>query len=136
MAVFKPIFDRVVIKRDESAAVDEVTKGGIHIPEMAGIDHRTGKPILADKLKFNTGIIVSVGDGVEHPLLVPGVTVYFGKHAGASIHPNRAIRKKQLAQGLTPTVEDEELFVCAEADIIGVLEDDDNDMTKENKVHE
>jgi co-chaperonin GroES (HSP10) len=125
MAKFTPIFDRVLIRRDEIKLQDSFTKtaSGIVVPEMAGFDHRTGKPILADKIEFNTGEVVAVGDGVDHPLITVGAKVYFGKHAGAYIHPFHAQRKREQVEGKDNPVDDEKLFVCAEADIIGVYEE-------------
>lgn len=112
--VFKPVFDRVVIKRD----VIEKTAGGL----MVAADMQQVKNGMAHQgIEFNSGIVVSVGETVDHPLIVPGALVHFGKHAGAYIHPGLGQKKKQLAAGETPTGEEEKYFVCAEADIIGVM---------------
>ncbi len=110
---FQPIFDRVLIKRD----VLEKTAGGLHIAaDMTQVKHG-----LAPALEFNSGVVLAVGEGVDHPLIKMGAHVHFGKHAGAYIHPHLGQQKKQLAAGLKPSVEDEKYYVCSEQDIIGVM---------------
>ena len=73
---FRPLHDRVVVKRIES---DEKTAGGIIIPDTA-----KEKPI--------EGKVVAVGDGARTddgkvtPLVVkPGDRVLFGKYSGTDV---------------------------------------------------
>lgn len=67
----KPIGDRVVIK---SAAAEEVTRGGLIIPDTA-------------KEKPQKGEIVAVGPGKDGNLMSVqvGDTVLYGKYAGQPI---------------------------------------------------
>jgi chaperonin GroES len=71
----KPLGDRVVVVRTD---VEEVTKGGLFIPE-------TGKE------KPQQGMVVAVGTGkVVNQTLVPldvkaGDTVLFGKYSGTEV---------------------------------------------------
>ena len=68
---FKPLHDRVVVKRLES---DEKTSGGIIIPDTA-------------KEKPQKGTVVSVGPGTtENPITVKvGDSVLYGKYAGTEL---------------------------------------------------
>ena len=93
---FKPLHDRVLIRR----IVEEVTKGGIIIPDTA-------------KEKPSKGKILAVGSGKvgENGEIKPldvkaGDTVLFGKYAGTDVR-----------------VDDEELVVMREEDIMGIIED-------------
>jgi chaperonin GroES len=93
---FKPLQDRVVIRRIES---DEKTTGGIIIPDTA-------------KEKPQEGEVVSAGPGLRteegtiHPLDVKaGDRVLFGKWSGSEIK-----------------LDGEELIIMKESDILGVLE--------------
>jgi chaperonin GroES len=67
----KPLSDRVLI---EPTAAEEVTLGGIIIPDSA-------------KEKPLHGTIKAVGDGTkdEKMILKPGDTVLYGKYAGTEI---------------------------------------------------
>lgn len=67
----KPLADRVLI---EAAAAEEVTVGGIIIPDSA-------------KEKPLKGTVVAAGDGTkdEPMLLKEGDTVLYGKYAGTEI---------------------------------------------------
>jgi chaperonin GroES len=67
----KPLSDRVLI---EPTAAEEVTLGGIIIPDSA-------------KEKPLRGTIKAVGDGTkdEKMILKPGDTVLYGKYAGTEI---------------------------------------------------
>ena len=94
---FKPLHDRVVVKRVES---DEKTKGGLIIPDSA-------------KEKPAEGIIVAVGagakddDGDRIPMDVKaGDRILFGKWSGTEI-----------------TVDGKELLIMKESDILGIIED-------------
>ena len=92
---FRPLHDRVVVKRVESEAK---TKGGIIIPDTA-------------KEKPQEGEIVSVGtgtkaeDGKVTPLDVKtGDRILFGKWSGTEVK-----------------VDGEELLIMKESDILGIL---------------
>jgi len=92
---FRPLHDRVVVKRLES---EEKTKGGIIIPDSA-------------KEKPQEGQVVSVGPGGrdEAGKLIPidlkaGDKVLFGKWSGTEVKING-----------------EDLLIMKESDIMGVL---------------
>ena len=93
---FKPLHDRVLVRRVES---EEKTKGGLIIPDTA-------------KEKPQEGEIVAVGNGAigddnERVALdvKVGDRVLFGKWSGTEV-----------------TVDGEELLIMKESDIMGVLE--------------
>lgn len=93
---FKPLLDRVVIKRTEE---ETRTAGGIIIPDTA-------------KEKPSQGVIVAVGAGArdEKGNLIPmtlkeGDKVLFGKWSGTEIK-----------------VAGEDLLILKEADVLGILE--------------
>ena len=93
---FKPLHDRVLLRRHES---ESKTSGGIIIPDTA-----KEKPAQAE--------VVAVGTGVsdEHGHLVAlavkeGDIVLFSKWSGSEI-----------------TVDGEELLVVKESDILGIIE--------------
>ena len=92
---FRPLHDRVVVRRVES---DEKTAGGIIIPDTA-------------KEKPSEGEVLSVGSGArdEAGKLVPldvkkGDRVLFGKWSGTEVKLNG-----------------EDLLIMKEADIMGVI---------------
>ncbi|MFT6168913.1 MAG: chaperonin GroES [Celeribacter sp.] len=92
---FKPLHDRVVVRRVES---DEKTAGGLIIPDSA-------------KEKPSEAIIVSVGEGARKdsgeliaPSVAAGDKVLFGKWSGTEI-----------------TVDGEDLLIMKESDILGVI---------------
>ena len=92
---FKPLHDRVVVKRVES---DEKTKGGLIIPD-------------SDKEKPAEGEIIAVGEGARKdsgelikPSVKKGDKVLFGKWSGTEI-----------------TLDGEELLIMKESDILGVI---------------
>jgi chaperonin GroES len=94
---FRPLHDRVVVKRIES---DEKTAGGIIIPDTA-------------KEKPQTGEVISVGPGGrdESGKLIPidvkkGDTVLFGKWSGTEVK-----------------IDGVEYLIMKESDIMGVMED-------------
>lgn len=96
MTKFKPLHDRVLLKRLES---DAKTAGGIIIPDTA-----KEKPAQAE--------VVAVGTGVrdENGKLVPlavsvGDTVLFSKWSGTEIN-----------------LDGSELLVVKESDILGIIE--------------
>ncbi len=90
-----PLYDRVIVK---SSAPDEVTKGGIIIPDTA-------------KEKPMQGTIVAIGngklndDGKITPLQVKvGDNVIYGKYSGTEI-----------------TIEGEEFLMMRESDIFAIV---------------
>ena len=93
---FRPLHDRVVVRRVES---EEKTKGGIIIPDTA-------------KEKPQEGEIIAVGSGArdEAGKLVPldvkaGDRILFGKWSGTEVKLNG-----------------EDLLIMKESDIMGVIE--------------
>ncbi len=93
--MFKPLHDRVVVRRIEG---DEKTSGGLIIPDTA-------------KEKPQEGEVVSVGDGARDEDggrismdVKPGDTILFGKWSGTEIK-----------------LDGEELLIMKESDILGVL---------------
>lgn len=92
---FRPLQDRVLIQRIE----EEVTSGGIVIPDSAKEKPSKGKVIAVGKGKLSP-------KGDRRPLDVKaGDEVLFGKYAGTEVK-----------------VGDEELIVMREEDILGVIE--------------
>ena len=94
---FRPLHDRVVVRRVES---EEKTKGGIIIPDTA-------------KEKPQEGEIIAVGSGArdEAGKLVPldvkaGDRILFGKWSGSEIK-----------------LDGEDLLIMKESDVMGVIED-------------
>ena len=94
---FRPLHDRVVVKRIES---DEKTAGGIIIPDTA-------------KEKPQQGEVIAVGPGGrdESGKLIPidvqvGNTVLFGKWSGTEVK-----------------IDGVEYLIMKESDIMGVMED-------------
>ncbi len=92
---FKPLHDRVVVKRVEG---DEKTKGGLIIPDSA-------------KEKPAEGEIIAVGEGARKdsgeliaPSVKKGDKILFGKWSGTEI-----------------TLDGEELLIMKESDILGVI---------------
>jgi chaperonin GroES len=92
---FKPLHDRVVVKRIES---EEKTKGGLIIPDSA-------------KEKPSEGEVIAVGEGARKDSgeLIPmsvkkGDRILFGKWSGTEV-----------------TLNSEELLIMKESDILGVI---------------
>ncbi len=76
MANFRPLYDRVLVKRVEAQAM---TSSGLHLPETA-----KEKPQRAVVVAVGTGRVTKSGDTV--PLTVEaGQTVLFGKYAGDEV---------------------------------------------------
>jgi len=95
MTKFRPLHDRVVVKRIEA---DQKTKGGIIIPDTAQEKPQEGK-------------VVAVGPGGrdENGKLIPidvkaGDRILFGKWSGTEIK-----------------IDGEELLIMKESDIMGVV---------------
>jgi len=92
---FKPLHDRVLVKRVQS---DEKTKGGLIIPDTA-------------KEKPAEGEIVAVGEGARKdsgeliaPSVKAGDKILFGKWSGTEV-----------------TLDGEELLIMKESDILGII---------------
>lgn len=92
---FKPLHDRVLVRRVES---EEKTSGGLIIPDSA-------------KEKPSEGEVVSCGDGARKDngeliemAVSPGDRVLFGKWSGTEV-----------------TIDGEELLIMKESDILGIM---------------
>ena len=93
---FRPLHDRVVVRRVES---EEKSAGGIIIPDTAKEKPQEGEVIAA-------GPGARGEDGKLHPLDVKaGDRVLFGKWSGTEVK-----------------VDGEELMIMKESDIMGVIE--------------
>ena len=93
---FKPLHDRVLVKRVES---DEKTKGGLIIPDSA-------------KEKPAEGEVVAVGEGARKdsgelipPSVKAGDRILFGKWSGTEV-----------------TIDGTEMLIMKESDILGIIE--------------
>ena len=93
---FKPLHDRVLVRRIES---DDKTSGGVIIPDSA-------------KEKPQEGVVVAVGAGAKDDDgdriamdVKEGDHILFGKWSGTEV-----------------TVDGEELLIMKESDILGILE--------------
>ena len=92
---FKPLHDRVLVKRVQS---DEKTKGGLIIPDSA-------------KEKPAEGEVIAVGEGARKdsgeliaPAVKPGDRILFGKWSGTEV-----------------SLDGEELLIMKESDIMGII---------------
>ena len=95
MAKFRPLHDRVLVRRVEA---DTKTAGGIIIPDTA-----SEKPMEGEIVAVGNGHVNDNGD--VRPLDVKeGYKVVFSKWAGTEV-----------------TIDGEELMVMKESDIIGVI---------------
>lgn len=88
--VLEPIHDRVVIKR---LPAEEVTAGGIIIPDTAKEKPQQGEVIAVGKGKKDYAMTVKKGD-----------RVLFGKYAGQELH-----------------LDGEDLLVMREEDILAII---------------
>ena len=96
MAGFRPLHDRVLVKRVEA---EEKTRGGIIIPDTA-----KEKPVEGEVIAVGPG--ARGEDGTLHPLDVKaGDRVLFGKWAGTEV-----------------VIEGEDRVILKESDILGVIE--------------
>lgn len=93
---FRPLHDRILVERVES---EEVTKGGIILPDTA-------------KEKPQQGKIIAVGTGkrTEEGKIIPlelkaGDTILFGKYSGSEIK-----------------IEGNEYLIMKEDDVLGLVE--------------
>ena len=96
MASFKPLHDRVLVRRVQS---EEKTKGGLIIPDTA-------------KEKPAEGEVVATGEGARKdsgeliaPSVKAGDRILFGKWSGTEVR-----------------LEGEDLLIMKESDILGVLD--------------
>ena len=94
---FKPLHDRVVVKRVEE---EQKSKGGIIIPDTA-----QEKPMQGEVLAVGPGARSDKGELVA-PDVKPGDRVLFGKWSGTEVK-----------------LDGEELLIMKESDIMGVLEE-------------
>ncbi|MFT4624457.1 MAG: chaperonin GroES [Myxococcota bacterium] len=76
MANFRPLYDRVLVKRLESATR---SSGGLYIPESA-----KEKPQRAEVIAIGTGRITD-DNKVVALIVKPGDRVLFGKYAGDEV---------------------------------------------------
>lgn len=96
MAKFRPLHDRLLVKRVEA---EEKSKGGIIIPDSA-----KEKPIEGMVVAVGNGKILE--DGKVRPLEVKaGQKVLFGKYSGTEIK-----------------IEGEEHIILREDEVLGILE--------------
>jgi chaperonin GroES len=96
MAKFRPLHDRLLVKRVEA---EEKSKGGIIIPDSA-----KEKPIEGEVIAVGNGKMLE--DGKIRPLEVkPGQKVLFGKYSGTEIK-----------------IEGVEHVILREDEVLGILE--------------
>ena len=96
MAKFRPLYDRLLVKR---VAAEEMSKGGIIIPDSA-----KEKPIEGEVMAVGNGKVLD--DGSTRNLEVKvGDKVLFGKYSGTEIK-----------------LDGEEHMILREDEVLGVLE--------------
>ena len=91
----KPLHDRVIVKR---VSEEDMTKGGLYIPESAKETPAEGKILAAGPGKTEDGKLVPMGVKVNDLIL-------FSKYAGTEVK-----------------VDGEELLIMREEDILGILQ--------------
>ena len=92
----RPLHDRVLVRR---VAEEEMTKGGLYIPDSAKEKPARGKVVAVGNGKVDD-------QGNKHPLdVTPGDEVLFGKYAGTEVK-----------------IEGEEHMILKEDDILAVVE--------------
>ena len=91
----KPLADRIIIK---AAEAEEMTKGGIILPDTA-----KEKPQQGEVIAVGPGKVSDSGNIVEMTLK-SGDKVLYGKYSGTEI-----------------TVDDEDVLIMRESDILAVL---------------
>lgn len=92
---FLPLFDRVLVQRAE---VEEMTKGGLHIPTSS-----QEKPLRGKVIAIGDGVLLENGD--VRPVSVDvGEMVLFGKHSGSTI-----------------SIDGEEFILLREEEIFGII---------------
>ena len=92
---FKPLHDRVVVKRTES---EEKTAGGLIIPDSA-----KEKPAEGEVVAVGAGARKDSGELIEMAVKA-GDKVLFGKWSGTEV-----------------TIEGEEMLMMKESDIMGII---------------
>ena len=97
MASFRPLHDRVLVKRVKE---EEKTKGGIIIPETA-----QEKPQEGEVVAIGPGARDEDGERIALDVKV-GDRILFGKWSGTEVK-----------------IDGEELLIMKESDIMGVIED-------------
>lgn len=93
----RPLHDRIVVRRIEKN--DEVTQGGLYIPDSA-----KEKPQLGEVVAVGSGKLLENGTRIAMDIK-KGDKVLFGKYAGTEIK-----------------IEGEEVLMMREDDVLGVLE--------------
>lgn len=96
MANFRPLYDRVLVKRSES---ETRSAGGLYIPETA-----KEKPQQAEVIAVGPGRIAK-GDKLVPPTVKPGDKVLFGKYGGDEIK-----------------LDGEDHIILRESDILAIIE--------------
>ena len=95
MISFTPIFDRVLIKRHDSALHKKTEKSGLILPDT-----------VSDKYKSSIGTLVQCGDGcAEEVQELLGKSVLFARYSGDEIKLN-----------------DEEFLLATDRDIFGGID--------------
>ncbi len=97
MANFRPLYDRVLVKRLES---EQRSSGGLFIPETA-----KEKPQQAEVIAVGTGRLTDSNDTVAL-VVKPGDRILFGKYAGDEIK-----------------LDGEEHIILRESDILAIVEE-------------
>ncbi|MEN0064102.1 MAG: co-chaperone GroES [Myxococcota bacterium] len=97
MANFRPLYDRVLVKRVES---EQKSAGGLFIPETA-----KEKPQQAEVIAVGTGRLTDKNETVDL-VVKPGDRVLFGKYAGDEIK-----------------IDGEEHIILRESDILAIVEE-------------
>lgn len=87
-----PLHDRILIKKNNSS--EEITKGGIYIPEQA-------------KERAQTGLVVAVGKGKPLPngevqlmSIKQNDEIFFGKFAGVEVGEDYIILREDEVLGI------------------------------------
>lgn len=92
----KPLYDRVLVKREEA---EEVTAGGIIIPDTS-------------KEKPSKGIIVAVGEGAFNDK---------GERIKMTLHKNDRVYFQKWG-GTEIKIDNEEYLILKESDILAIIE--------------
>ena len=104
MAKFRPLHDRVVVRRVKE---EEKSKGGILIPDTA-----KEKPQEGEVLAIGPGARDEEGKRIDMDVAI-GDRILFGKWSGTEV-----------------TIDGEELLIMKESDIMGVVEGKASEATK------
>jgi chaperonin GroES len=97
MISFRPIFDRILIKRVDSSLSKKVAKAGLVLPDS-----------IQDKYKASQGILVMCGEDCHDDVKeLVGKQVLFARYSGDEI-----------------TLNGEEFLLAVDRDIFGGVEDD------------